>query len=241
MDPLLDLASRYDLPVIEDAAQAHGTRYKGRGCGSIGTFGCFSFYPAKNLGACGDGGMVTTNDAALAERLRMLRDYGQRRKYEHVEKGLNARLDTLQAAVLDVKLPHLPAWNAARARHAETYRRRLEGVGDLVFQAQAPYSTHIYHLFIVETAQRDELRAALAASGIQTGIHYPKPIHLQEAFADLGHQAGDFPQAERLAARMLSLPMFAELGERQIEHVADTTRRFFARRRRPQPPGGSRS
>jgi dTDP-4-amino-4,6-dideoxygalactose transaminase len=227
MDAVLDVAARHGLAVVEDAAQSHGAAYKGRPCGSLGIAGCFSFYPSKNLGAFGDGGMVTTDDEAIAERIRVLRDYGQRQKYEHVEKGLNARLDTLQAAVLDVKLPHLPRWNAARARHAEAYRRLLGGVGDLAFQGQVGGSTHIYHLFVVETARRDDLRAHLTAAQIQTGIHYPRPIHLQPAFADLGYREGDFPQAERLAGCTLSLPMFAELDGDQIERVAASVRRFF--------------
>jgi dTDP-4-amino-4,6-dideoxygalactose transaminase len=223
MDDLVQLG----LPVIEDAAQAHGTLYQGRPCGSLGTLGCFSFYPGKNLGAYGDGGMVTTNDAALAARLRRLRDYGQQAKYEHVEQGLNARLDALQAAILGVKLPHLTAWNAARARHAEQYRALLNGVGDIAFQGRAPDSTHIYHLFIVETEQRDALQAHLTARGIATGIHYPIPIHLQPAYATLGHGAGDFPATERLARRMLSLPMYAELRDEQIAAVAEGVRSFF--------------
>jgi dTDP-4-amino-4,6-dideoxygalactose transaminase len=227
MEPILAVAARHGLPVIEDAAQAHGTLYQGRPCGSLGTLGCFSFYPGKNLGAYGDGGMVTTSDAALAARLRRLRDYGQQAKYEHVEQGLNARLDALQAAILGVKLPHLTAWNAARARHAEQYRALLNGVGDIAFQGRAPDSTHIYHLFIVETEQRDALQAHLTAQGIATGIHYPIPIHLQPAYATLGHCAGDFPATERLARRMLSLPMYAELRDEQIAAVAEGVRSFF--------------
>jgi len=227
MDPILEIAERCGLYVIEDAAQAHGTLYKGRQCGSLGIMGCFSFYPGKNLGACGDGGMVTTNEPSLAERLRRLRNYGQCVKYEHVEKGLNARMDTLQAAILSVKLRHLPQWNETRAEHAEKYRALLSGIGDLTFQQRAPYSTHIYHLFIIETDQRDALRRYLETAGIQTGIHYPKPIHLQEAYADTGYRRGDFPYAERLAGRILSLPMYPELKHGQIQHVADEIQAFF--------------
>jgi dTDP-4-amino-4,6-dideoxygalactose transaminase len=228
MDAVLDLAHAHGLHVVEDAAQAHGAKYKGRSCGKLGTVGCFSFYPSKNLGACGDGGMVTTSDGELAERVRRLRNYGEKAKYQHVEKGLNARLDTMQAAVLSVKLRHLARWNEARARHAETYRRLLSGVGDLVFQEVAPWSSHVYHLFVVETAERDALRAHLTTAGIQTGVHYPVPIHLQPAYSDLGHKRGDYPRAERLAARMLSLPMYPELRPAQIAIVADEVRRFFA-------------
>ena len=227
MDPILELANRYQLDVIEDAAQAHGTLYKGRPCGSLGRLGCFSFYPGKNLGAYGDGGMITTREALLAERLRRLRNYGQRVKYEHCEKGLNARLDTLQAAVLKVKLLYLSKWNASRVRHAETYRRLLSGVGDLRFQQQVAYSTHIYHLFIIETASRDALQKHLAAAGIQTGIHYPTPIHLQSAYSDLGYRRGDFPHAEQLANCSLSLPMFPELSKVQLTQVVQAIRAFF--------------
>jgi dTDP-4-amino-4,6-dideoxygalactose transaminase len=228
MDAILEIATKHSLHVIEDAAQAHGTHYKGRPCGSMGIMGFFSFYPAKNLGAYGDGGMVTTNDPHLSERIRWLRNYGERTKYEHVEKGFNARLDTLQAAILNVKLRYLQEWNAARSRHAERYRNLLRGVGDLAFQAQAAYSTHIYHLFLIETDHRDVLQKHLQKASIHTGIHYPKPIHLQEAYTELGYQKGDFPEAERLASRILSLPMFAELTDDQIGHVAAEVQQFFA-------------
>ncbi len=227
MDPILEIAGRHGLRVIEDAAQSHGTLYKGRACGSVGSVGCFSFYPSKNLGAYGDGGMVTTNDPELAARLRWLRNNGQTAKYRHAEKGLNARLDTLQAAILSVKLRHLPRWNKARAVHAEGYKDLLTGVGDLIFQQEARYSTHVYHLFIVETGGRDALRERLDAREIQTGIHYPIPIHLQQAYEDLGYREGDFPEAERLAKRMLSLPMFPELRWEQVERVAEEVEDFF--------------
>jgi dTDP-4-amino-4,6-dideoxygalactose transaminase len=156
-----------------------------------------------------------------------LRNYGQQVKYEHVEKGLNARLDTLQAAILNVKLGHLSEWNGARFAHAEEYEELLAGVGDLTFQQRAPYSTHIYHLFMIETERRDALQKHLNASGIQTGIHYPIPIHLQRAYADLGYRKGDFPAAEWLAKRILSLPMFPELTDEQIHHVAHEVCHFF--------------
>jgi dTDP-4-amino-4,6-dideoxygalactose transaminase len=232
IDPILEVAGRHGLHVIEDAAQSHGTQYKGRSCGSVGSVGCFSFYPSKNLGAYGDGGMVTTNDAELATRMSWLRNYGQTSKHRHTEIGLNARLDTLQAAILSVKLRHLPQWNKARASHAKMYRELLSGVGDLTFQQEAWYSTHVYHLFIVETERRDALREHLEEHEIQTSIHYPIPIHLQRAYADLGYREGDFPRAERLANRMLSLPMFPELRRDQIERVAGAIREFFADGRR---------
>ena len=228
MAPILELSERHRLYVIEDAAQAHGTRYEGRSCGSLGNAGCFSFYPSKNLGAFGDAGMVTTRDTGIAEQIQRLRNYGERRKYEHVVKGVNSRLDGLQAAILSVKLRHLPAWNEARLQLADAYTAALKGVGDLALQKRAPYSTHIYHLFVVETEHRDALRTHLAESGIQTGIHYPTPIHLQEAYAELGLGPGSFPAAERLAGRTLSLPMFPEMTSGQLESVVKAIREFFA-------------
>ncbi|MFH1314598.1 MAG: DegT/DnrJ/EryC1/StrS family aminotransferase [Candidatus Eisenbacteria bacterium] len=227
MDRILAIADAHGLKVVEDAAQAHGAVYKGKCCGSMGLAGCFSFYPSKNLGACGDGGIVTTNDDELAARLRCLRNYGQKAKHDHVEKGLNTRLDTMQAAILNVKLPLLAEWNAMRARHAEKYRERLTGVGDITFQAPAPHSTHIYHLFIIETEQRDALAHHLNTLGVQTGIHYPRPIHLQTAYADLGYKEGDFPHTEKCAKRMLSLPMFPQLHEEQIHYVTEQIAQFF--------------
>jgi dTDP-4-amino-4,6-dideoxygalactose transaminase len=228
MDPILEVAGRQGLRVIEDAAQAHGTLHKGRPCGSLGSIGCFSFYPGKNLGAYGDGGMVTTDDPELGMRVRRLRNYGQTAKYRHTEKGLNARLDTLQAAILSVKLRHLPRWNEARETHAKVYKELLAGVGDLNFQKQAQYSTHIYHLFVVETEWRDALQEYLDVRAVHTGIHYPVPIHLQRAYNDLGYGQGHFPKTERLANRMLSLPMFPELRRDQIERVAGEIEQFFA-------------
>jgi len=231
MRPLLELAERDDLEVVEDAAQAHGARWEDRPCGSIGKIACFSFYPGKNLGAYGDGGMVTTREPVVVERIRRLRNYGERSKYDHVVKGVNSRLDGLQAAFLSVKLRHLPAWNDARVRHADAYAAELDGVGDLVLQERAPASTHVYHLFIVETHHRDGLREYLTERGIQTGIHYPVPIHLQEAYSDLGLGVGAFPEAERLAQQTLSLPMYPELTSEQIGLVTGTIREFFGRLR----------
>jgi dTDP-4-amino-4,6-dideoxygalactose transaminase len=230
MQPLLDLAERHGLEVIEDAAQAHGARWHHQPCGSIGRIACFSFYPGKNLGAYGDGGLVTTNDSDVAEHLRRLRNYGERRKYEHVIKGVNSRLDGLQAAFLSVKLRHLDEWNAARVRHAETYETGLAGVGDLTLQRVAPGSTHVYHLFMVRTAHREDLREFLGTRGIQTGIHYPVPIHLQEAYRELELGPGAFPNAEALARETLSLPMFPELRPEQLDAVVTGVRDFFERR-----------
>jgi len=228
MDPILEFADRHGLWVVEDAAQAHGTLYKGRPCGSLGVMGCFSFYPSKNLGACGDAGMVTARDAALARRLRLLRNYGQSSKYVHPERGLNARLDTIQAAILNVKLPHLERWNGLRARHAALYDELLAGMAEVKTPERMPYSTHIYHLYIVRCRHRDALRAFLVEREIETGIHYPIPIHLQEAYADLGYRRGQFPVAEQLAEEILSLPMFPELREEQIQRVVDAMKEFYA-------------
>lgn len=227
MDGILKCAARHHLSVVEDACQAHGASYRGQMCGGIGATGCFSFYPGKNLGALGDGGMIVTNRPELADQFRQLRNYGQRAKYEHVVAGMNSRLDTLQAAVLQIKLRRLPEWNEARGRHAIRYRELLKGVGDLQFQSGDAESRHVYHLMIVQTEHRDSLRQYLAERGIQTGIHYPCPIHLQPAYAFLGYSAGAFPVSERLAQRCFSLPMFPELADWQIEWVAQSIREWF--------------
>lgn len=227
MDPIMALAAKHGLKVVEDAAQAAGTQYKGRGCGSIGAAGAFSFYPGKNLGGCGDGGAITTNDDDLATRLRRLRNYGQEIKYVHADQGVNSRLDTLQAAILGIKLRHLPDWNNARYQHAQLYRKLLQGVGDLRFQRETAGSSHIYHLFIVQTEARDELQRHLHTAGIDTIIHYPIPIHLQKAYSCLHHGPGAFPVAERLAKRILSLPMYPELGQSAIERVAEAIRGYY--------------
>lgn len=227
MDTILDIARRHDLLVIEDAAQAQGARYRQRPCGAIGIAAGFSFYPGKNLGAAGDAGAITTNDRQLAERMAQFRNYGQKEKYHHLVRGLNARLDTMQAAILNVKLPHLAEWNKRRASHAAAYRELLAGVGDVQVQAVPTDCTHIYHLFIIETDRRDALQKHLAQRGVQTGIHYPIPVHLQKAYADLGCGRGSFPHAERAAERMLTLPMFPELAREQIEYVVKAIREFF--------------
>ncbi len=229
MDPILELAERRGLPVIEDVAHSPGATYRGRSCGTLGRSGCFSFYPSKNFGAFGDGGLIATGDDDLAQRLRLLRNYGQEVKYEHPEKGVNSRLDTIQAAVLNVKLPHLPAWNKARQARAEEYRRQLDGVGDIAFQEQSPHSTHVYHLFVIETDQRDDLLGHLQEDGVEALIHYPKPIHLQKAYTELGYREGDFPVTESLARRTLSLPISPELTPEQVRHVTGSIRAYFGR------------
>ncbi|MGQ9896458.1 MAG: DegT/DnrJ/EryC1/StrS family aminotransferase [Acidobacteriota bacterium] len=227
MDPILNLARQYSLRVIEDASQAHGARYRGRRVGALGDAGCFSFYPGKNLGAYGDAGGLVTNDAVLAEKVRFLRNYGQEVKYKHVVKGYNLRLDTLQAAVLGVKLRYLDTWNARRAAHAAAYTHALEGVGDLQLP-RVITGDHVFHLYVIRTQQRDALQAHLNRQGIATVIHYPIPIHLQAAYADLGYTHGTFPITERLSGEILSLPMYAELTAEQQNYVTAAVKNFFA-------------
>lgn len=227
MDPILQLAQRRGLVVIEDACQAHGARYHGKSAGSLGHAAAFSFYPGKNLGAYGDGGMVVTNDANIAKRLRMLRNYGQEEKYHHLFRGYNRRLDTLQAAVLRVKLKYLNEWNAARRSHAELYHQLLNDAG-VELPAEATHSQSVWHLYVIRTELRDALREHLAMHGISAGIHYPIPIHLQAAYEDLGYERGAFPVSEAQAQRILSLPMYAELTAGQIGRVAQTIREFMS-------------
>jgi dTDP-4-amino-4,6-dideoxygalactose transaminase len=227
MGPIMELARQYGLAVLEDACQAHGAYYKDRSVGSIGDAAAFSFYPAKNLGCYGDGGIVVTNSKHIAESVRMFRNYGQREKYVHLLKGYNHRLDTLQAAVLRVKLPYLDEWNDARRNHAQQYEHLLAGNG-LVLPVEAEYAKHVYHLYVVRTTRRGELLAYLMDQGISTGIHYPVPIHLQAACKDLGYKAGDLPVSEECAAQVLSLPMYAELAPEQISEVAECIMDFAA-------------
>lgn len=227
MSAIMEIARAHQIEVIEDAAQAHGTRFMDQPCGSYGLAGCFSFYPGKNLGAYGDGGAVVTNSDEFAKKLNSLRNYGQKQKYVHVEKGTNSRLDTVQAAILNIKLRHLDDWNAGRRSHAALYSDSLANQ-DLVVPALDPRSTHIFHLYVVRTRRREELQKHLADRGIQTGIHYPIPIHLQEAYADLGFKKGAFPVTEKLAHEVLSLPMYPELTQQQIEFVLEGIASFRA-------------
>ncbi len=215
---MLEIAKRHGLVVIEDACQAHGAEYKGRRAGSMGDMGCFSFYPGKNLGAYGEGGMVVTDNADYARTIRMLRDWGAEKKYQHVLKGYNYRLEGIQGAVLRVKLRHLEAWTEARRAAAARYDRLLAGSGVATPPAMA-YARHVYHVYAIRTGQREAWQEALNAQGIQTGIHYPIPVHLLPAFADLGYRAGQFPHSERAANEVLSLPMFPELTDAQAEEV----------------------
>jgi len=226
MDPIMEIAKSRRLYVIEDACQAHGAEYKGRRAGSIGNAGCFSFYPGKNLGAYGEAGAVVTNNSELATKIRMLLDHGQSKKYLHELIGWNARMDGLQGAILETKLKHLPAWNEARWRHAQMYNQLLCDVKNIVLPKEAAYAKHIYHIYAIYVENRDTLMNALAEEGIQCGIHYPVPIHLQPAYAFLGLGKGSFPVAEQIAKELLSLPMYPELTNEQIAYVALMIRRF---------------
>jgi dTDP-4-amino-4,6-dideoxygalactose transaminase len=228
LDLILDIARRHNLIVIEDAAQAHGSEYKGRRVGSIGDMGCFSFYPGKNLGACGEGGMVVTNNEDFAQRIRMLRDWGQERKYHHVYKGFNYRMEGIQGAILRVKLRHLDAWTEARRRHAESYNELLTDV-DVRTPVEKDYARHVYHVYAVRAAERDAIQQALQVHEIQTGIHYPIPVHLQKAYSEYGYSEGDLPVTEQAAKELLSLPMFPELTRSQAEEVCNALREEIAR------------
>jgi dTDP-4-amino-4,6-dideoxygalactose transaminase len=227
LDPILKVAARYKLAVIEDACQAHGAQYKSRSVGGIGDLGCFSFYPGKNLGAYGEGGIVVTNNDDHVRTIRMLRDWGQERRYHHVRKGYNYRMDGIQGAILGVKLRHLEKWTEARRAHANRYDQLLASSPVSLPQAM-PYARHVYHVYAIRSRERDALQAALQTRGIQTGIHYPIPVHLQKAYADLGYRKGDFPHSERAAAEVLSLPMYPELSTEAIEQVASAIRSFAA-------------
>jgi dTDP-4-amino-4,6-dideoxygalactose transaminase len=219
MDPILEIAKRRGLVLIEDACQAHGAEYKGRRAGSMGDMGCFSFYPGKNLGAYGEAGMVVTDNPEYARTIRMLRDWGAEKKYHHVLKGYNFRMEGIQGAVLRVKLRYLEGWTEGRRTAAAHYDRLLAGGGIATPRAMA-YNRHVYHIYAVRTAHRQSWQETLLAQGIQTGIHYPTPVHLLPAFADLGYSAGQFPHSEQAANEVLSLPMFPELTKAQCEEVA---------------------
>jgi len=227
MDAVVEIASEAGVEIVEDAAQAHLARWRGRAVGTIGRLGAFSFYPGKNLGAYGDGGAVATDDDALAATLRMLRNMGQPAKYDHRVIGWNSRLDGIQAAVLRVKLPHLEEWNEARRRAAALYDELLEGVGDVRTPKVPEGATPIYHLYMIRTSHRDDLARHLGERGVATGIHYPVPVHLTPAYADLGYSRGDFPVAEMLADQVLSLPMYPEIGEKAVRYVAGAVKNFF--------------
>jgi dTDP-4-amino-4,6-dideoxygalactose transaminase len=237
MDAITRIAKAHGVPVIEDAAQSIGSQYRGKNVGNIGEFGCFSFFPSKNLGGAGDGGLITTNDPILAERLAVLRDHGSRKKYHYDLIGMNSRLDTLQAAILLVKLKYLDKFNQARRRNADRYADLFKqaGVGKWVsLPVQPEGRRHVYHQFVIrvqqQDGQRDELRDYLRARGIPTEIYYPAPLHLQPAFAYLGYGAGAFPQAEEASRQVLALPIFPQMTEEQQKLVAKTIADFFARK-----------
>ena len=227
---LLKLAQAQGIHIVEDCAQAIGASWENRGLAGIGSIGCLSFYPTKNLGADGDGGMCVTQDEALAKRLRMLRVHGIERRYYHDLHGYNSRLDEIQAAILRVKLPHLRAWNERRAAIAALYTRNLAGL-PLQTPFSAPGNSHVWHVYAIQTDQRDALQAHVAANGVPTIIYYPQPLHLQKCYADVGWKVGDFPVAEEVSCRILPLPMYPELTDEQIGHVTGQIRAFFSARR----------
>lgn len=224
MDPIMDIARRHKLVVIEDAAQAHGAQYKGRPVGSIGHMACFSFYPGKNLGAYGEGGAVATNNSEYARTVRMLRDWGQDRKYHHVLRGYNYRMEGFQGAVLGVKLRHLERWTETRRNLVQQYNRLLSEC-ELEVPREMSGVRHVYHVYTIRSKERDRLQKALAEDGVQTGIHYPVPVHLQPAYADLGYGLGSFPEAEAAAKQVLSLPLYPELSLQNVSYVADAVKK----------------
>jgi len=223
MDPILEIARRRGITVIEDAAQAHGAEYHGRRCGSMGASACFSFYPGKNLGAYGEGGAVVSSDPAIVSKIRLLRDWGSARRYEHTFKGFNYRMDGIQGAILGVKMKYIEKWTEARRTRAAVYARELAGL-PVQIPRERPGNRHVYHVYAVRTPERQRIQAALQEQGIHTGVHYPIPVHLQPAHRDLGYKKGDFPVAERIASEVLSLPMFPELTDEQIGQIAATVR-----------------
>lgn len=223
MDPLLEIGRQYGIPIVEDCAQATGATYRGRPAGTIGSMGCFSFYPSKNIGCYGDGGAVLAKDGKFLERLKMLRNYGQKRRYHHQMLGLNSRLDEIQAAILSVKLPYLDQWNARRCELAARYDAGLRALP----LSPVPIDrngNHVFHLYVVRTANRDYLQKSLEACGVQTLIHYPIPIHLQEAYRYLGYSRGDFPVAEEVAGHIISLPLYPQLPEEEQDYVIASIR-----------------
>ena len=224
MDSILKISRQHNLPVIEDACQGHGAKYRGRAAGTFGATGCFSFYPGKNLGAMGDAGAIVTDDAELADKLRRMRNHGQTTKYRHVNIGWNARMDGIQAAILRVKLRHLGAWNDARRSHAEAYRLHLTGAPGILLPTAASYADPAWHLYCIRVRERDAVLQAMTDADIVCGVHYPVPIHLQEAYGALGLRRGSLPVTERLSEELLSLPLYPELTRVQLERVAKTLR-----------------
>lgn len=230
MNPIMEIAKRYNLLVIEDACQSHGAEYKGRPAGSIGDAGCFSFYPGKNIGAYGDAGAVVTNNPELAEKIRIYRDHGQTKKYHHEVLGWNTRLDGLQAAILSVKLKHLPKWNEARRANAELYNKMLRDIDGVITPFEAEFAKHVYHIYAIRTKKRDELMKALAEKEIYCGIHYPIPIHFQNAYKFLDHKKDSFPVTEKCVDEILSLPMFPELSKEQIKKISNEIKLYSTKK-----------
>ncbi|MDP2883957.1 MAG: DegT/DnrJ/EryC1/StrS family aminotransferase [Ignavibacteria bacterium] len=222
MDAINEIAARHNMVVIEDAAQAHGASFKGKTVGTLGRLACFSFYPGKNLGAYGDAGAIATNDEGLADKVRMLANHGRLKKYEHEIEGYNSRLDTLQAAILSVKLRHLSSWTEKRQRNASTYSQLLAPAANIVTPVVHPDATHVFHLYVVRVRHRENVQQALKEAGIATGIHYPIPLHMQPAYKHLGIPTGSYPVAERFASEIMSLPMYPELSADQIAFICDT-------------------
>ncbi|MGZ2409045.1 aminotransferase class I/II-fold pyridoxal phosphate-dependent enzyme [Rhizobium leguminosarum] len=220
MDAIKAIADRHGIAVIEDACQAHGAQYKGARAGSIGTSGCFSFYPGKNLGACGEGGIVVTDSDDQAKTMRMLRDWGQEQRYHHLLKGFNYRMDAIQGAILRIKLRHLEAWTEARRAHGRRYSLLLGGSAHLRTPVEIADRRHVYHVYAIRSRDRDQLQRVLSEEGIQSGLHYPIPVHLQKAHADLGYKAGDFPISEAAAREVLSLPIYPEMPAWHVDQVA---------------------
>ena len=229
MDPIMEIARRHGLVVIEDAAQAHGAKYKGRPVGSIGDMACFSFYPGKNLGAYGEGGAVTTSNPEYERSIRMLRDWGQDAKYHHVLRGFNYRMEAFQGAILRVKLRHLERWTEARRALAGKYNELL-GDSGVERPKEMSWARHVYHVYTLRSGDRDGLRAALQEDGIQTGVHYPVPVHLQPAYADLGYERGAFPHSEAAATQVLSIPLYPELSPASVAEVAAAVNKAAARK-----------
>ena len=227
MDPILALAGRKGIPVVEDAAQAVLAEYRGRRVGSFGTLGCFSMHPLKTLNACGDGGVLTTSDSRIYEELKVLRNLGLKDRNQCLRWSGNSRLDTIQAAMLLVKLKYLETWTGKRRANAAFYQRKLSGVAGLSVPQDQPFERAVYHAFVILCDRRDELKEFLKARGIETAVHYPIPIHLQEAAKELGHRRGDFPVAERQAQRILSLPIYPELMEIDQEYIVSNVRQFY--------------
>ncbi len=230
MDPIMEIARTHGLFVIEDAAQAHGTLYKGRQAGTIGDAGCFSFYPGKNLGAYGEAGAVITDNDELTDRIKMFRDHGQSKKYHHDIIGWNCRMDGIQGAILSVKLRHIDAWNDARRHAAALYSELLSDTEGVTLPVEKEYAKHVYHIYAVRVEDRDSFIASMQEAGVQCGIHYPIPIHLQKAYRFLGYEQGAFPAAEKSASEVASLPMFPEITDEQIEIVAEASRNVLRRK-----------